>query len=179
MDKQNRYDSLFQYYGAEYSIDWRLLKCQAIQESGLDPDARSEVGALGLMQFMPHTWNEWADGKPGIYNLPIRELRGFKHPQDPEDSICSGAAYMRWLMDRFSSKDVDIIPMALAAYNWGIGNVLRAKHDYDWELGDISKRANCYSREKATSWILRQAPKETQEYVQKVTASYMSTHANE
>ena len=164
MNKSDRYDSLFRYYGEKYYIDWKLLKCQAIQESGLDPDAESPVGATGLMQFMPSTWIEWQDGKPGIYELPVKQLREFIHPKDPEDSISSGAAYMRWLLDRFTDyRGYPQLQLALASYNWGIGNVKR-----------IMNSVKAFKFDERFTRAIARMPQETQDYVSKILGSWLS-----
>lgn len=73
-------------------------------ESQGDASAVSPKGAMGLMQIMPDTW---------------RELRAALNlgadPFDPRDNITAGAAYLRWLHDRYG--DVGF----LAAYNAGPG----------------------------------------------------------
>ncbi len=58
MNAEDRYDSLFQFYAGQKAIDWLLLKAQVKRESAFDPNARSPVGAVGLAQFMPATWDE-------------------------------------------------------------------------------------------------------------------------
>jgi soluble lytic murein transglycosylase-like protein len=100
---QDRYDSLFQHYGQRYSVDWKLLKAQAIAESNLNPYAKSPVGAEGLTQFMPTTWKEWGTGDV----------------TNPEEAIKAQTKYMDWLLGQFNGSVTD----ALAAYNWGIGNM--------------------------------------------------------
>ena len=47
--------ALFRKYGAQYNIDWMLMAAQGYQESRLDQNARSHVGAIGVMQVMPDT----------------------------------------------------------------------------------------------------------------------------
>lgn len=124
MDKQDRYDSLFQYYAELKSLDWRLLKAQAKQESWFNPDVKNKYsGALGLAQFMRATWEEWRDGTPGIQATKILFSR-----RNPEHAIRAQAAYMKWLLSYKSKKyNVNGLSMeeALWAYNWGIGNVLK------------------------------------------------------
>ena len=110
---RDRYDSLFKHYAEKHKIaDWRLLKAQAIAESNLDPRAVSPVGAVGLTQFMPATWNEWWDNIYGVRGLP----RGDR--TNPEAAIELQAAYMRRLLRAFKTEE-----RALAAYNWGWGRV--------------------------------------------------------
>ncbi|MFT8479155.1 lytic transglycosylase domain-containing protein [Gluconobacter oxydans] len=73
-------------------------------ESQGDASAVSPKGAMGLMQIMPDTW---------------RELRAALNlgadPYDPHDNITAGAAYLRWLHDRYGDAGF------LAAYNAGPG----------------------------------------------------------
>jgi cell wall-associated NlpC family hydrolase len=98
------YEQLFQAAGAKYGLNPRLLAAVAKTESNFDPNARSGVGAVGLMQFMPAT----AKGM-GI------------DPTDPAQAIDGAAKYLRTQIDRFGSVD-----LALAAYNAGPGAVQRA-----------------------------------------------------
>lgn len=126
---EDRYDSLFKWYGLREVIDWRLLKAQVKAESAFNPKAHSPVGAEGLAQFMPATFAEWS-----------RKLQ-LRHPDanDPEDSIACQAAYMRWLLDKLE-RDTE---RALAAYNFGIGHELR--HDqWPQETQDYVVRVLAY-----------------------------------
>lgn len=72
-------------------------------ESGGDPRAVSDAGAMGLMQIMPVTWGE----------LRVHHGLG-ADPFDPRDNILAGAAYLRQLHDRYGN-----IRAMLAAYNAG------------------------------------------------------------
>ena len=85
-----------------------LLASLVAAESSFNPQARSDVGAMGLCQIMPATWAEWA-GRAGAAD-----------PWNAGDNLRVGAAYLAWLLDRLGG-DVE---RALWAYNWGIGNVL-------------------------------------------------------
>lgn len=104
---KDRYDSLLRWYSEKYRLPFDTFKAQMIQESAANPTAVSRVGACGLMQFMPATWEDRAPNKDRC---------------NPEHSIEEGARYMRDLLD---SLDGDYAA-ALAAYNWGIGRVKRA-----------------------------------------------------
>jgi soluble lytic murein transglycosylase-like protein len=119
----NRYDSLFQFYAEQHSIDWKDLKAQGLAESVLDPMARSLAGAVGLMQFMAPTFDEWSN------RLHIMNA----NPYNPEHSIQCGAGYLRWLIDRYQGD----LHRAYAAYNWGLGHVDHAKPE---EYPDETKK---------------------------------------
>lgn len=97
------FEPLFKLASAQYNIPDGLLSRMAYQESNYDPNAESPVGAKGLMQFMDATAEDF-----GI------------NPWDAEQSIYAAARYMRQLYNKTGSWT-----LALAAYNWGIGNVLR------------------------------------------------------
>ncbi|WP_244983758.1 lytic transglycosylase domain-containing protein [Acetobacter okinawensis] len=73
-------------------------------ESTGDASAVSPKGAMGLMQIMPDTWRELRT----TLNLGA-------DPYDPRDNIVAGAAYLRWLYDRYGDAGF------LAAYNAGPG----------------------------------------------------------
>jgi soluble lytic murein transglycosylase-like protein len=118
----SRYDPQFRAWSAAYlpAVDWRLLKAQCYQESRLSPTARSPVGAMGLCQFMPATWDEAA-----------RELRlrPGSSAYSPEGSIQAAAWYMRRLRAVWRSPrpEYDRHSLALASYNAGAGNLLAAQ----------------------------------------------------
>jgi membrane-bound lytic murein transglycosylase D len=136
---EDRYDSLFQFYGQRWAVPWILLKAQAIAESNLDPDAVSHVGATGLTQFMAATWAE--------VTASWRTKSGKRKPWsrvNAEASIRAQAQYMAGLLSRFPTEAA-----ALAAYNWGPGRVAR-----------MLRRHDDLDRDKL--------PKETRNYIQRV-----------
>jgi soluble lytic murein transglycosylase-like protein len=141
MQAHERYDSLFQFYGDRAGVDWRLLKAQAQAESGrnLDPDARSKVGATGIAQFMVRTWEEWRDGTPGIQEPPPADIV-LLDPRDPEDGIRVQAAYIAWILRHVGGR----LETALAAYNWGIGNVRRALPDLEYDPAKVPDETRAY-----------------------------------
>lgn len=110
MNFTDRYDSLYRCYAQEFGRDWLWLKAQGRQESTFNPDAlNARSRCKGIAQFADATFAEWAR------NLKI------KNPSvwNPEHSIRCQAAYMQWLEKQFAG---DLLK-ALAAYNWGIGNL--------------------------------------------------------
>jgi soluble lytic murein transglycosylase-like protein len=98
-----KYLQAFRSAETRNGIPTNLLARQGWQESRYRADAVSPVGAKGLMQFMPATADEF-----GI------------NPLDPYQSIDAAGRYMAMLFRMTGSW-----ASALAAYNWGIGNVQR------------------------------------------------------
>jgi soluble lytic murein transglycosylase-like protein len=85
-----------------FSVPEHWIRAMMHAESSAEPRARSERGAIGLMQIMPKTWTE------------LRARYGLgADPFDPRDNILAGAAYIRELYDRYGA------PGFLAAYNAG------------------------------------------------------------
>lgn len=89
----------------KYGLDPARFTAQLTAESGLDPTrVNPKSGAAGIAQFTPAT------------------ARGFNiDPMNPQQSIFAAAAYMRANLNRFNND----YPTALAAYNWGPGNVAK------------------------------------------------------
>lgn len=114
------YDDAFQDASIflPFGTDWRLLKAQCFQESRLNPFAVSPVGAQGLCQFMPGTWQDMTAKYPKLYN-----------PWLPEHSILAAALYMQQLNKGWSSPRPkhERYKLALASYNAGFGNLLEAQ----------------------------------------------------
>ena len=117
-----KFDRHFSKYSKRYfgaGFDWRYFKAQAIAESGLQEDARSRVGAVGLMQVMPRTFEEIRDRNP--------EIKGGL--EQPRWNIAAGVWYDRqnFVVWRASRPPVDKLKFMFASYNAGRGNVLRAQ----------------------------------------------------
>lgn len=119
-----KYDISFRKHTSTYlpSVDWRILKAQCFQESAFNEEAVSPVGAMGLCQFMPGTWND---------NLRKANLTG--HPFNYDLNIEMAAQYMSRLYGEWSSPRPieDRITLALASYNAGLGNLLNAQRVCD------------------------------------------------
>ena len=107
----------FRTAGEANGIDPLMLAAQAYQESELDHEKVSPVGAVGIMQIKPSTA---ADPNVGIKDI-----------SDPSDNILAGARYMRFLIDRYFSDDglteMQRWSLALAAYNAGPARIRRLR----------------------------------------------------
>jgi soluble lytic murein transglycosylase-like protein len=84
-------------------VSGKLLAAQGKHESGFNPRALSESGAMGIAQFMPGTWPSWGKGDP--YN--------------PADAIPAQARFMCALYKRWNGN----MDLMLASYNAGEGRV--------------------------------------------------------
>ena len=154
------YDILIQQAGADRlpDHDWRLLKAQLWQESRLKPNAVSPVGAQGIAQFMPDTWEEWS--KKAGYGLEIT-------PFDVEAAIDVSAMYMAYQVEswHWPRPDIDRICLAMASYNAGLGNILDAQR----RAGDPSSYSEII--EKLPS-VTGDHSAETIDYVKKILFFY-------
>jgi membrane-bound lytic murein transglycosylase MltF len=108
---------LFKKYGDQYKVDFLLMAAQGYQESTLDQQVKSPVGAIGVMQIMPATGKE----------LNVGDIAHI------DTNIHAGVKYMRFMIDRYyADEPMDQMNKALftfASYNAGPGRVrqLRAE----------------------------------------------------
>jgi membrane-bound lytic murein transglycosylase MltF len=109
--------SFFRKYSDEYAMDYLLMAAQGYQESQLNQDAKSAVGAVGVMQIMPATGKEPQVGD-------ISKL---------EPNIHAGVKYMRFMRDRyFKDEPMDDLNKGLftfAAYNAGPARVRQLRQE--------------------------------------------------
>ncbi len=112
--KISPYDKLIKKYSEMIDWDWRLLASLIYQESRFYPDARSWVGAFGLMQLMPHTAKKY-----GVDTL-----------SPPEEQIKAGVKFIKLLDKQFLNKienKEERTKFVLASYNAGIAHVYDAR----------------------------------------------------
>lgn len=131
--------------------EWALVHGLIRQESQFDREAQSPVGARGLMQLMPATARE------------VARKKGLAHQTDwlltrPDHNIALGTTYLDQLIRRYDGS----YPLALAAYNGGMGNVDKWIARYgDPRTGAIDM----------IDWIELIPFDETRNYVQRVMES--------
>jgi membrane-bound lytic murein transglycosylase MltF len=105
----------FRKYGNQYNLDYLLMMAQGYQESQLNQQAKSPVGAIGVMQVMPTTGGD----------LKVGDIRQI------EPNIHAGVKYIRFMMDQFYANE----PMTelskglftFASYNAGPGRVAQLR----------------------------------------------------
>lgn len=144
----NKYDRYFKKYSKRYFgplFNWHWFKAQAIAESALDHKAKSHVGARGLMQIMPRTFDDISKKNPH-----------FKELDAPKWNIAAGIYYDRTLYRKFKKTTAqDKLYMTFASYNAGYSRILRA-----------SKKTE--NKEKNWEEIKPFLPKETRGYVTRI-----------
>ena len=118
------------------------------QESRFIMDARSHVGASGLMQVMPAT-AKWTAKKIGMSGFTPDQIT------DKETNVAIGTGYLKLVLDDFGGS----MPMAAAAYNAGPGRPRR------WREGPLLEGA---------IWAENVPFQETRDYVKKVLANTTS-----
>ncbi|MBK0394727.1 lytic transglycosylase domain-containing protein [Ramlibacter algicola] len=130
---------------AEVSLDPAYVYGLIRQESRFVMDARSSVGASGLMQVMPAT-ARWTAKKIGIAGFTPDQLH------DRDMNIAIGTGYLKLVLDDFAGS----MPMAAAAYNAG------PSRPRNWRNGPVLD---------AAIWAENVPFTETRDYVKKVLAN--------
>ena len=111
-----KYDEYFTKASKTYGVDKSLLIAVAQTESGIDANAVSSAGAVGVMQLMPST----------------AKSLGVTNSYDAEQNIMGGAKYLSQLLAEFDGNE----SLALASYNAGMSRVKT--------LGDVPSYAQNY-----------------------------------
>ena len=108
---REEYTAEIERYSALFNVDPSLVYSVIKVESNFDPSAKSDAGAIGLMQIIEESfdWVAWRLGR--------EDLR-FEDMYTPEYSIMFGCYMLGFLMDRYNS-----VELAAAAYHSGMGTV--------------------------------------------------------
>lgn len=155
-----KYDDYFTKYSKRFfgpGFDWKYFKAQAVAESRLKADARSYVGAEGVMQIMPETFEEIKYKFPSIKG-------GRKHPRW---NIAAGIFYDRTIWRTWSSPRPfnDRLNFMFGSYNAGKGNILKAQRLAEKK----GLKSNFWvSIEKVLKEVTGKHSKETITYVKKI-----------
>jgi membrane-bound lytic murein transglycosylase F len=162
--ERDDYDDIFRKYSKRFfgpGFDWHYFKAQAMAESNLRPQAKSRVGARGLMQLMPSTYKE-------IKSASSQKMKAI---DDPDSNIAAGILFDRDLYKRWKDHKVEDerLRFTFAAYNAGPGTILRAKKtareekldEYIWK-----------SMEIAAPRVQRWRYKETLGYINTIELNY-------
>jgi membrane-bound lytic murein transglycosylase MltF len=122
--------ALFEKYGSKYNFDPLMLAAQGYQESQLNQNAKSAVGAIGVMQVTPATGEQ----------MKVGDIRV------TEANIHAAAKYMDQLMMRYFGKadlsEANRTLFAFASYNCGPGNVAKARMEAERRNLDPDKWFN-------------------------------------
>ena len=108
---------LFRKYGDKYDLDFLLMAAQGYQESTLNQNAKSQVGAIGVMQVMPETGKE----------LNVGDITQI------EPNVHAGVKYMRTVIDKYyKDEPMDRLNkglFAFASYNAGPGRIRQLRRE--------------------------------------------------
>ena len=113
------YEGYVSTAAAESGFSAEVIAAQIQHESSWNPQAESPVGAQGIAQFMPATWESFGGGG-NVF--------------DPEDAIAAQGRYMAYLRDFMADHAEDeehLLELVLAGYNAGEGAVQRSDYDLD------------------------------------------------
>jgi soluble lytic murein transglycosylase len=105
------YEEIVRGHARNYRLEPALLAAVIYQESKFDAEARSDAGAVGLMQLRPETAKGIAL-RTGGSGFRVEDLT------NPEINVRYGSWYLRHLLDKYGEEET-----ALAAFNAGQGNV--------------------------------------------------------
>lgn len=122
-----KYSEYVEKYSEEYNIDENFIYAVIKTESGFDPDAKSNVGAVGLMQLMPIAFEEVRNNIDNTKGLKFSDM------YNPENNIMYGTWYLHYLYNEFGSYELTI-----AAYHAGMTEVRGWLNDEILDENDLN-----------------------------------------
>lgn len=163
-----RYDAYFRKYSKRYfgiGFDWQYFKAQGMAESELSATARSYVGARGVMQLMPSTFQEIQTKRPEFQSI-----------DDPEWNIAAGIMHDRYLWRLWEpvGPDSDRTKFMFGSYNAGEGTIGRASATAQARQLDQSRWPNI---ELVAPDVPRWRYRETLGYVKKIDENHAALRA--
>ena len=148
---KREYSEYVEKYSDMYNVDKDLIYAIIKNESNFDSEAKSSVGAIGLMQIMEGTAEDVAG------ELEIKEYNLYS----PNDNIQIGTKYFSYLLEKYKEPS-----LALAAYNAGLGNV------DDWiKKGIIKSDGTDYENipYKETNMYVRKILRDYEIYISRIS----------
>ena len=155
-----KFDPYFSKYTKRYfgaGFDWQHFKAQAVAESRLKAEAKSHVGAVGVMQIMPRTFKEIQKKNPAIKGTRAQ----------PRWNIAAGIYYDRRLWNTWKAERPfqDRMNFMFGSYNAGKMNIIKAQ-----KLAEASgKNPNLWeSIESELPRVTGKNSRETIDYIKKI-----------
>jgi membrane-bound lytic murein transglycosylase F len=157
-----RYDPTFRKYTKRFfgpAFDWKYFKAQGFAESGLSATAKSWVGARGVMQLMPSTYQEIVSHRPEFGTI-----------DQPEWNIAAGIMHDHYLWELWQRDvpDDERHRFMFASYNAGEGTINRAFAAAKTRVGPPAWA----SVEQIAPSVQRWRYSETLGYVRRIDSAY-------
>lgn len=148
------YDKMLQEAAQKAGYDWRMLSAIAHTESNFQPNAKSPVGAIGLMQIMPNTARNFGVEATEAVDPMVNIDLAVKVLKTIEQTLRFGAA-----------PEDEKLRIMLAGYNAGIGSLIESRKIA------VSNGVNHNNWEQLKNYGAVNNP-ETKKFVEKVIAKY-------
>ena len=147
----NRWDGIITEASQRFHVPKAWIRAVMARESGgrtmlgEDKPIVSSAGAVGLMQVLPETYDQMAE-----------QHRLGANPFDARDNIMAGAAYLRWLHQKYG------YPAMFAAYNAGPGQAGRSSGAWRAAAGGNPRLCRRHHQDAAcrqgAAWIWSSSP---------------------
>jgi membrane-bound lytic murein transglycosylase MltF len=158
--EHTEFDAHFRKYSKRFfgvGFDWHYFKAQGIAESNLDPQARSPVGAVGVMQLMPATFEE-VSSKSELVDGML---------EDPRWNIAAGIWYNKYQFDYWQKGRAlhERLKFMYGSYNAGRVTLRKAQRE---AINQGLNPRSWDSMHQALPRVTGQRAEETLTYVEKI-----------